>query len=79
MFCVERLQWLIQAFLLGAIMGMAALGMGGDSMMLQLAFVVQLAMMVMLAFAALSGICPGRLFLEQFFPSCYKKKSNGDD
>ena len=73
MLCVERLQWLIQAFLLGVTMGIAALGIGGDTGMLQLAFILQLAMMVMLFFAAVTGICPGKRFLSQLFPPCGSK------
>ena len=76
MFCVERLQWIVQAFILGTIMGIAALGMGGDMGMLQLAFILQLAMMAMLFFAAVTGICPGKRFLAQLFPPCFSKEKD---
>lgn len=79
MFCVERLQWLAQAFILGTIMGIAALGIGGDTGMLQLAFILQLAMMAMLFFAALTGICPAKRFLAQLFPPCDAKEADGND
>ena len=46
--CAEKIQRLIQAIILGLVMGMAAMGMSGEKGMLQLAFLVQLAMMIML-------------------------------
>ena len=70
MFCAQRMQWIIQAIILGIVMGMAASGMSGDKGMLQLAFLVQLGMMVMLLIAGLTGWCPGLIALKKVFPSC---------
>jgi ATP/ADP translocase len=65
MLCVERLQWLIQAFILGLVMYLAGL------QMFQFAFVVLFAMMVLLFIAGITGFCPGRLLLKQVFPLCH--------
>lgn len=73
--CAERVQQLIQAIILGLVMGMAAMGITGERMMLQLAFLVQLGMMVMLIFAAFTGWCPGLSILKKIFPSCEKKEN----
>ena len=73
MMCAERVHQLIQAIVLGMVMGMAAMGFAGERMMLQLAFLVQLGMMVMLLFAAFTGVCPGLSILKKIFPPCEKK------
>jgi len=62
--CAEKIQRLIQASILGFIMGLA----GSD--MIQIAFLLQFAMMLMLLIAGLTGFCPGLIFLKKIFPSC---------
>jgi len=68
--CAEKIQRLIQASILGFVMGLAGLGMSGEAGMLQLAFLLQFGMMVMLVIAGLTGWCPGILILKKVFPSC---------
>jgi Mg/Co/Ni transporter MgtE len=75
--CAEKMQRLIQAIILGMVMGMAAMGIAGEQGMLQLAFLVQLAMMIMLIIAGLTGWCPGLMILKKIFPPC-KEKENGE-
>ena len=71
--CAERVQQLIQAIILGLVMGMAAMGFAGERMMLQLAFLVQLGLMVLLIFEAFTGLSLGLSILKKIFPSCEKK------
>lgn len=68
--CAEKIQRLIQASILGIIMGLAANGMSGEAGMLQLAFLLQFGMMVMLLIAGLTGWNPGVIILKKIFPSC---------
>jgi len=68
--CAERVQRIVQAMLLGFIMGLAGLGMAGDTLMLQLAFLLTFAMMVMLLIAGFTGYCPGLILLKKIFPPC---------
>jgi hypothetical protein len=68
--CAEKIQRLIQAIILGIVMGLAGSGMGGEAGMLQLAFVLQFGMMIMLLIAGLTGWCPGILILKKIFPPC---------
>jgi hypothetical protein len=77
--CAEKIQRLIQASILGIVMGLAGPGMGGEAGMLQLAFILQFGMMVMLAIAGLTGWCPGIIILKKVFPSCedMNNKSQG--
>ncbi|HEO97829.1 MAG TPA: DUF2892 domain-containing protein [Epsilonproteobacteria bacterium] len=72
--CAEKMQRLIQAIILGMVMGMAAMGIAGEPGMLQLAFIVQLAMMIMLIIAGLTGWCPGLMILKKIFPPCKEKE-----
>jgi len=74
--CAEKIQRLIQASILGFVMGLAGLGMAGDTLMLQLAFLLQLATMIMLVIAGTTGWCPGLLILKKIFPSCEESKSD---
>ena len=77
--CAEKIQRLIQASILGFVLGLAGMGMAGDKLMLQAAFLLQFGMMVMLVIAGLTGWCPGLLMLKKIFPSCKannKEKSN---
>ena len=77
--CAEKIQRLIQASILGFVLGLAGMGIGGDRLMLQIAFLLQFGMMVMLVIAGLTGWCPGLIVLKKIFPSCEannKEKSN---
>ncbi len=73
--CAERVQRVVQAMLLGFIMGLAGMGMAGDTLMLQLAFILQFGMMVMLIIAGFTGWCPGLIILKKIFPSCEEMKT----
>jgi hypothetical protein len=64
MLCAERMQRIIQAIILGLIMGLAG------SQMFKVAFLITLAMMIMLFVAGLTGFCPGLMILKKIFPSC---------
>lgn len=77
MLCAERMQRIVQAIILGVTMGLAAVGMGGNTLMLQLAFLIQFSMMVMLFIAGLTGFCPGLMILKKIFPSCDCPESKG--
>ncbi|NOR56575.1 MAG: DUF2892 domain-containing protein [Sulfurovum sp.] len=68
--CAEKIQRLIQASILGIVMGFAASGMSGEAGMLQVAFLLQFGMMVMLVIAGFTGWCPGLIVLKKIFPSC---------
>jgi len=65
--CAENIQRLIQASILGIVMGLAGSGMYA------FAFILQFGMMFMLVIAGLTGWCPGILILKKIFPSCEKK------
>jgi len=62
--CAEKIQRLIQASILGLVMGLAGSGMYAA------AFILQFGMMVMLVIAGLTGWCPGLIILKKIFPSC---------
>jgi len=68
--CAEKIQRLIQASILGFVLGLTVRGIGGDQLMLQVAFLLQFGMMVMLVIAGLTGWCPGLIVLKKIFPSC---------
>lgn len=70
MMCAERIQRIVQAIILGITMGLAGAGMAGDTLMLQLAFLIMLGMMVMLLIAGFTGFCPGLIVLKKIFPAC---------
>ena len=70
MLCAERMQRIVQAIILGVTMGLAAVGMGGNTPMLQLAFLIQFSMMVILVIAGITGWCPGLIILKKIFPGC---------
>ena len=69
--CAEKIQRLIQASILGIVMGLAGSGMYAA------AFILQFGMMVMLVIAGLTGWCPGLIILKKIFPSC-KEMNNKD-
>jgi len=76
MLCAERLQRLIQASILGFVLLFAALGIqDGERSMLQIAFLLQVAMMVMLVLAGLTGFCPGLKILKKIFPPCEQEET----
>jgi hypothetical protein len=64
MLCVERVQRLIMAIMLGIIMGLAASGW------IAAAFILQLFMMIMLIIWALTNFCPSIFLLKKILPSC---------
>jgi len=64
MLCAERVQRIVQAILLGFIMGLAGMHM------FKVAFLVMFAMMIVLLIAGLTGFCPGLIILKKIFPSC---------
>ena len=64
MLCAERMQRIVQAILLGLIMGLAG------AQMFKVAFLITLAMMIMLFVAGLTGFCPGLMILKKIFPPC---------
>lgn len=69
MMCAEKIQRLIQASILGFVMGLAGSGMYAA------AFLLQFGMMVMLVIAGLTGWCPGLIVLKKIFPSCEEMKT----
>ena len=70
--CAERMQRIVQAVLLGLIMGLAG------SKMFAAAFVITFGMMMMLFIAGVTGFCPGLMILKKIFPpcECEEKKDN---
>ena len=68
MLCAERMQRIVQAIILGLIMGLAGM------QMFKVAFIVMFAMMIMLLIAGVTGFCPGLLILKKIFPSCEENK-----
>ena len=77
--CAQNIQRLIQAIILGFTMGLAGLGIAGDTLMLQIAFAIQFSMMVMLFIAGLTGFCPGLIVLKKVFPSCEENDNTKGD
>ena len=71
MLCAERMQRIVQAILLGLIMGLAG------AQMFKVAFIVTFTMMVMLFIAGLTGFCPGLMILKKIFPSCDCPENKG--
>lgn len=64
MMCAERMQRIVQAIILGLILGLAG------SKMFAAAFIVTVAMMIMLFIGGLTGFCPGLMILKNIFPPC---------
>ena len=77
--CAEKIQRLIQASILGFVLGLTAMGISGEAGMLQFAFLLQFGMMVMLLIAGLTGWCPGLIVLGKIFPSCYEENSSKEN
>ena len=77
--CAEKIQRLIQASILGFVLGLTAMGISGEAGMLQFAFLLQFGMMVMLLIAGLTGWCPGIIVLKKIFPSCEEMNNKDKD
>jgi uncharacterized membrane protein YbjE (DUF340 family) len=73
MMCAERMQRIMQAIILGLILGLAG------SQMFAVAFVVTVSMMIMLFIAGVTGFCPGLMILKNIFPSCDEMKTTKDN
>lgn len=71
--CAEKIQRLIQASILGFVMGLAGSGMYAA------AFILQFVMMVMLLIAGLTGFCPGLIILQKIFPACKCQENSSKD
>ncbi len=71
--CAERMQRIIQAIILGLIMGFAGLDM------IQIAFLLMLAMMVLLLIGGLTGFCPGLMILKAILPSCKEAQQKDEN
>ena len=71
MLCAERMQRIVQAIILGLIMGLAG------AQMFKIAFIVTFAMMIMLFIAGVTGFCPGLMILKKIFPSCDTPETKG--
>ncbi len=66
--CAERMQRIVQAILLGITLGLWGSGM------VQIAFLVVLAMIILLLIGGFTGFCPGLLILKAILPSCDETK-----
>jgi len=64
MVCAERIQRIIQAIILGLVLGLAGMKM------FKAAFLIMVAMMIMLFIAGITGFCPGLMILKKIFPLC---------
>ena len=62
--CAEKIQRLIQASILGIVMGLAGSGMYAA------AFILQFGLMIMLVIAGLTGWCLSLIIVKKIFPSC---------
>jgi hypothetical protein len=71
MMCAERVQRIVQAIILGFIMGLAG------AQMFKVAFLVMLAMMIMLLIEGFTGFCPGLIILKKIFPPCECEENKG--
>jgi hypothetical protein len=71
MLCAERMQRIVQAIILGLIMGLAG------AQMFKIAFIITFAMMIMLFIAGITGFCPGLMVLKKIFPSCEREENKG--
>ena len=69
--CAEKIQRIIQASILGIIMGLAGSGM------IAAAFILQFLMMIVLVVAGLTGFCPGLIILKKIFPACQCEEKDG--
>ena len=73
--CAERVQRILIAVILGLSMGAAAMGMGeAGSFGLQIAFLMQLALIIALLIGGFTGFCPSLMLLKLFLPSCKEEE-----
>ena len=73
--CAERMQRIIIAIILGLSMGAAATGIGeAGSEGLQIAFLIQLVLIIALLIGGFTGFCPSLTLLKQFLPSCEEEE-----
>ena len=68
MLCAERMQRIVQAFILGFVLMLAGMKLFVP------AFLIMVAMMFMLFFAGVTGFCPGLIMLQKMFPPCDAKE-----
>jgi len=66
--CVEKLQKILLAMVLGMVMMLAAIGS------IKIAFLLQLIVMIILIMSGLTGFCYISKVLGSAFPSCYEEK-----
>ncbi len=66
--CAERMQRILQAIVLGFILGFWGSGM------IQIAFLLVLAMIILLLIGGFTGFCPLLIVLKEILPSCHKNK-----
>ena len=71
--CAERVQRIIIAIILGLSMGAAADGIGTGGAGLQIAFLMQLSLIVLLLIGGFGGFCLSLKILRGFLPSCNEK------
>ena len=62
--CAERMWFVFVAIILGVVMGLTG------SQMFGVAFLVQLAVMVMLLMRGFSDVCPSLTWLKRLLPPC---------
>ena len=62
--CAERMQRIVQAIILGLILGLWGSGM------IQIAFLLVLAMIILLLVGGFTGFCPGLMILQAILPPC---------
>ena len=73
--CAERMQRIIIAIVLGFSMGIAATGITeAGSQGLQIAFLIQLVLIIALLVGGFTGFCPSLVLLKQFLPSCKEEE-----
>ncbi len=69
--CAERMQRVVIAIILGMVMGVAATGIAEpESGGLQIAFLVQLVLIIMLLIGGFTRFCPSLMVLRGFLPPC---------
>jgi uncharacterized membrane protein HdeD (DUF308 family) len=66
MLCAERMQRIVQAFILGAILTLVGIKLFAA------AFILTTGMAFVLFFSGVTGICPGLIILRKTFPPCDK-------
>lgn len=70
--CVERVQRLMMAIMLGLIMGFAG------AKMFAVAFVLQLFVIIMLVIWAITDFCPSTYILKKILPPCEFGKKDSE-